>query len=165
MTAALVRNADRMMTSAAALVDGVEVAFADGCRGLVPFEAIPEIGGLVDLVTIELPNPYEVVLRGISGDAVELPWDLARHYCDASYRPRIEAVGAAGRQTLGHRVRALREAAGMGQGELARAAGIGRVTVVRIEHGEQSPRYDTLVSLARALGRSVSEMLAERAEV
>lgn len=162
--AVLVRNADRMMTSARPLPAGVEIAFADGCRGLVPFAAIPEVDELADLASIELPNPYEVVLRRRRGAAVELPWDFARHYCDDSYRSRVEAVGAAGRATLGRRVRELREGAGMTQGQLAQAAGIGRVTLVRIEHGEQSPRYDTLTGLARALGRPVGELLAERAE-
>ncbi|MCH8348642.1 MAG: helix-turn-helix transcriptional regulator [Chloroflexi bacterium] len=40
------------------------------------------------------------------------------------------------------------------------AADIGRVTLVRIEHGDQSPRYDTLVSLAQALGRPIQEVVA-----
>ena len=34
---------------------------------------------------------------------------------------------------------------------LASAAGIGRVTLVRLEGGEQSPRYETLMAIARAL--------------
>jgi transcriptional regulator with XRE-family HTH domain len=38
------------------------------------------------------------------------------------------------------------------------AAGIGRVTLVRLDRGEQSPRYETLVALARVLGRPVGEM-------
>jgi transcriptional regulator with XRE-family HTH domain len=34
------------------------------------------------------------------------------------------------------------------------------VTPVRLERGEQSPRYETLVGLARGLGRPVGELLA-----
>lgn len=89
--AALNQNADRMMTSVTAVGQGIEVAFADGRAGLIPFTAIPEIAGLAALASIELPNPYEIVLRDIHGETLELPWDFARHYCDPSYRARIEA--------------------------------------------------------------------------
>jgi DNA-binding XRE family transcriptional regulator len=90
---------------------------------------------------------------------VEIPWDFARHYCDAEYRPRVEAVGKLGQETLGARLRALREATGATQEALAAAAGIGRVTLVRIEGGEQSPRYETVISLARALGCPMQELV------
>lgn len=163
MTGVLVKNADRMMTSANPIKKGIEVAFADGRAGLIPFKAIPEIAGLAELASIELPNPYEIVLHDIRGETVELPWDFARHYCDASYRARVEAKGAAGRVALGSRIKTQREAAGMTQAELAKAAGIGRVTLVRIEHGEQSPRYDSLTALARALGRPVADLLTDAA--
>ena len=149
MGAVLVKNADRMMTSADPLKEGVEITFADGCRGLVPFADIPEVSRFENLANVELPNPYEVMLITKSGDTVELPWDFVRHFCDDSYRPRVEAVAQGGRQALGARVRQLRDAAGLTQEALARAASIGRVTLVRIENGEQSPRYETLVSLAR----------------
>lgn len=47
----------------------------------------------------------------------------------------------------------------MTQEHLAAAAGIGRVTLVRIERGEQSPRYGTLVALAEALGCPMATLL------
>jgi DNA-binding XRE family transcriptional regulator len=159
MGAVLVKNADRMMTSASPLKKGIEVVFADGCRGLIPFTDIPEIGGLSNLAHIELPNPYEIILHNSQGETTELPWDFARHHCDSSYRRRVEVVAAAGRQLIGRRIRQLREAARMTQGELAAMAGIGRVTLVRIERGEQSPRYETLVALARAMGQPVAELV------
>ena len=45
MDAVLVRNADRMMLSAALQEDGIGLTFADGCRGVVPFVDLPEVGG------------------------------------------------------------------------------------------------------------------------
>ena len=54
---------------------------------------------------LELPNPYEMVLQTAGGENVEIPWDFARHYCDATYRPTVEAIAALGRQTIGERVR------------------------------------------------------------
>ena len=97
----------------------------------------------------------------VNGERVEIPWDFARHYCDASYRSTVEAIAMRGRQTLGARVRRFRESAGLTQEALARTANMGRVTLVRIEQGEQSPRYKTLTAIAHALGRSVSELLVE----
>ena len=160
MSVILVKNADRMMTSADPLKEGIEITFADGCRGLVPFTDIPEVNRFENLGNVELPNPYEVMLVTKSGDTVELPWDFVRHFCDVSYRPRVEAVALGGGQAIGARIRQFRESAGLTQEALARAAGIGRVTLVRIENGEQSPRYETLVSLAQALGRPMGELVA-----
>ncbi len=157
---ARVKHAERMMTHAAATNEGIEITFADGCRGLIPFSNIPEIGNPADLVEIDLPNPYQVNIRGEKGETSELPWDFVRHYCDSSYESKVEAVAAAGRQSLGKRIRSIRETAGMTQSELAKAAGIGRVTEVRIESGEQSPRYETLLAIARALRRPVTNLLS-----
>ena len=81
----------------------------------------------------------------------EVPWDFARHYCDPTYRPRIEAQARQARASLGGRIRERREAAGLTQTELATRAGIGRVTLTRIEQGEHSPRTETLTAIARAL--------------
>ena len=160
MSAVLVKNADRMMTSADQQKDGIKITFADGHRGLVPFAEIPEVNEGDNVASVELPNPYEVILHTKSGKPVELPWDFVRHYCDDSYRPRVEAVTLTGRQAMGVKIRQLRESAGLTQQALAQAAGIGRVTLVRMENGEQSPRYDTLVSLAKALGRPMGELVS-----
>ena len=161
MDVVLVKNADRMMTIANLLEDGVELGFADGRRGLVPFADIPEVKERRGLVGLELPNPYEMVLTTAQGERIEIPWDFARHYCDESYRPTVEALAMRGRQTLGERIRHLRETAELTQDALAHAASIGRVTLVRIEHGEQSPRFKTLTAIAQALGRPVQDLLVE----
>ena len=161
MDAVLVKNADRMMTLVSLLDDGIEMHFADGRSGLVPFADLPEVGQRAELSRVELPNPYEMILETVGGEQVEIPWDFARHYCDESYRPTIEAIAMRGRQTLGERVRRFRKSAGLTQEELAHAANMGRVTLVRIERGEQSPRYKTLAALAHALGKGVSELLVD----
>ena len=150
-----------MMTVASLLEDDIELSFADGSQGLIPYVDIPEIRERSAIAGLELPNPYEMVLETGRGERVGIPWDFARHYCDASYRPAVEAIAMRGRQTLGERVRRFRESAGLTQGALAGAASIGRVTLVRIERGEQSPRYKTLAALAQALGKGVSELLVD----
>ena len=151
MDVILVKNANRMMTTASLLDDGIELSFADGLSGVIPYAHVPEVRVREGILGLELPNPYEMVLQTAAGERVEIPWDFARYYCDVSYRPTIEAMAALGRQTLGERVRRFRESAGLTQEALARATNIGRVTLVRLENGEQSPRFKTLKSIAQAL--------------
>ena len=161
MGAVLVKNANRMMTSACLLDAGIELSFADGSRGLIPYADVPEVKVRAGISGLELPDPYGMVLQTAAGERVEIPWDFARRYCGASYRPTVEAMAAAGRHALGERVRRFRAAAGLTQAELARAADIGRVTLVRLENGGQNPRFRTLTALARALGTDVPELLVE----
>ena len=161
MATTLVKNADRMMSSASVLEEGIELTFVDGCSGLIPFSDLPEVSEGGGLKELELPTPYEMVLTTVRGDLSEIPWDFARHYCDESYRPTIEAIAMQGRRTLGGRIRYHRESAGLTQVSLARAADIGRVTLVRLEKGEQTPRFKTLEAIAQALGIRVPELLIE----
>ena len=149
------------MTTATLLNDGIELGFADGVKGLIPYAEVPEVKTREAISGLELPNPYEMVLQTSGGESVEIPWDFARHYCDAAYRPTVEAMAALGRQTVGERVRRFRESAGLTQEALARAADIGRVTLVRLEHGEQSPRFKTLKAVADALGVDAPDLLVE----
>ncbi len=150
-----------MITIANLLEDGIELSFADGRTGRIPFVDVPEIGERADLSGLDLPNPYEMVITTALGDRIEIPWDFARHYCDESYRPTVEALAMRGRRTLGERIRHFRETAGLTQDALAHAADIGRVTLVRLEKGSQAPRFKTLTAIARALGRPVQALLVE----
>ena len=161
MDVVLVRNANRMMTTATLLDDGIELSFADGLKGLIPYAEVPEVRTRDGISGLELPNPYEMILRATRGESVEIPWDFARHYCDPSYRPTVEAIAALGRRTVGERVRRFRESAGLTQEALAKAADIERVTLVRLEHGEQSPRFKTLKAVADALGMDTPDLLVE----
>ena len=110
----------------------IELNFADGLKGLIPYAELPEVKTREGISGLELPNPYEMVLRSAWGENVEIPWDFARYYCDAFYRPTVEAIAALGRQTVGERVRRVWESAGLSQEALARAANIGRVALVRL---------------------------------
>jgi DNA-binding XRE family transcriptional regulator len=161
MGVVLVKNANRMMAPASLLDNGIELSFADGFRGLIPYADVPEVKVRAGISGLERPDPYEMVLQTAEGERVEVSWDFARHYCDASYRPTAEAMAAMGRQALGGRVRRFRGAAGLTQVELARAAHVGRVTLVRIENGEQTPRFKTMDAIAQALGIGVPDLLFE----
>ena len=159
MAMTLVKNADRMMSSASTLDEGIELTFVDGCSGLIPFSDLPEISEGGGLKELELPTPYEMILITVNGGQSEIPWDFARHYCDPTYRPRIEAQARQSRESLGGRIRERREAAGLTQAELSSRAGVGRVTLTRIEKGEHSPRTETLTAITRALGVEVEDLI------
>ena len=62
---------------------------------------------------------------------------------------------------LNSALRALREARGWSQSNLALTAGLTRTTVGDYERGTTSPTPETLRRLARALGVPVRELLAE----
>ena len=134
----------------------------DGCSGLIPFSDLPEVARGVGFRDLELPTPYEMILTTVSGERSEIPWDFARHYCDPTYRPRIEAQARQTREDLGTRIRERREMAGWTEVELSSRAGIGRLTLVRIEKGEHSPRTETLMAIARALGAEVEDLILPR---
>ena len=62
--AVLARNANRMMTVASLLEDGIELSFADGAKGLIPYSELPEIGGRAALSAPGVAQP----VRDGSGD-------------------------------------------------------------------------------------------------
>ena len=62
---------------------------------------------------------------------------------------------------FGQVVRARREAAGVSQEALARAAGLDRSYVGMIERGESTPTVATVHLLAEALGTSMTSLISE----
>ena len=142
--------------------EGVQATFADGYSGTVPFRDLPELGSLARIRAVEVPNPYEIILTTTQDLTVELPWDFVRHYCDPGYRPRMELIANLERQALGRRVRGLRESAGLTQKALSQAAGIARITLVRLENGKHAPKLETLKSVATVLERPVEDLLTGR---
>ena len=55
----------------------------------------------------------------------------------------------------------MRRASEATQAALASGAGIGRITLSRIERGEQAPRYATLAAIAASLGTSIGSLSAD----
>ncbi len=151
-----VKDAQRMITSARLTSEGILVHFADEQAGTIPlgklkFEEKPQ--------EIRLPSPYvlEIVLR--DGRVEELPWDYLRACIDLRYRARAEAESRRGRRLLGERLKRLRQEAGLSQEALAAKAGVSRVTIARLEAGEQDPHYETLHALAQGLGLPLEKLL------
>ena len=138
MNVVLVKNANRMMTTASLLDDGIELSFADGLKGLIPYGEVPEVKVREGIFGLELPNPLRDGPANGWGrerrNSLGLRPALLRRYLPANRR----AIAALGRQTVGERVRRFRESSGLTQQGLARAANIGRATLVRLEK-ENSP--------------------------
>jgi transcriptional regulator with XRE-family HTH domain len=65
---------------------------------------------------------------------------------------------------IGRSLRARRTAAGMSIGELARAAGLSKTIIGRIETGAGNPSVETLWRISHALAVPLGELLAEDAE-
>ncbi|WP_194396663.1 helix-turn-helix transcriptional regulator [Microbacterium atlanticum] len=55
-------------------------------------------------------------------------------------------------------IRAVREAAGMTQAELARRVGVTRQTLIAIEQGRYSPTLELAFQLARAFGVGLDDL-------
>lgn len=62
-------------------------------------------------------------------------------------------------KALAEHLKALREAAGLKQGELAALVGVKRITVNRTENGHTMPQAAHLVAWASALGVTVDALL------
>ncbi|MEE4541027.1 helix-turn-helix transcriptional regulator [Streptomyces sp. V4-01] len=65
------------------------------------------------------------------------------------------------RREIGHRIARHREARGWSVDDLAGAAAVGRVTVVRVETAARSTGLDVLLQLAAALEVTVGQLLDE----
>lgn len=84
---------------------------------------------------------------------------------EALYRPRGKDTpprSEAARQ-LGEQVRALRVAAGISGGELARDSGVSRSMLSRIERGQVSASVETLERIAKGLGAPLSRLFSDQA--
>ncbi len=157
-TATYVVGAERMIIQAQIVKDGIEVRFADGARGVIPWEDL-KLSGRPS--SIALPNPYTLIIVLKDEETEEIPWDYARHYADPTYQEREERIAHKGQHVLGQRIKRLRLQAGLSQEQLAKRSGISRVTLARIELGEHSPRMDTLRAIARGLGCDVKKFLLD----
>lgn len=56
---------------------------------------------------------------------------------------------------LGEKLRKLRKAQGLTQGELAKKAGVGINTIVRYETGQNSPKLEILELITKELGAKI----------
>ena len=68
----LAENANRMMTTTTLLDDGIEFSFADGFKSLIPYADVPEVMNREGISSVELPNPFKLVLQTPRGKFIEI---------------------------------------------------------------------------------------------
>lgn len=85
-----------------------------------------------------------------SGTTYDLPWDSIKHYAQGG-RQRTFA--------LGERIKKLRKERELTQEALAKAVGISRIQMTRIETDLSKPGLETLMRLADVLGVSLRDMV------
>jgi transcriptional regulator with XRE-family HTH domain len=84
-----------------------------------------------------------------------------RAFVDPEYQAHAQEEGRRGKRLLGERLKRLREEARLSQEALAARSGISRVTIARLEAGEQDPHYETLLALAQGLGLPLERLLVD----
>lgn len=72
----------------------------------------------------------------------------------------VEDIGGDNVTTIAQNIKRLRAEKGMTQEALARSADLPLGTISRIEAGNSIPRVDTAEKLARGLGVTIAELLA-----
>lgn len=67
-------------------------------------------------------------------------------------------------QRLGKRIKALRQAKGLTQSQLAEATGYEPITISRFERGEYAPGLDALETLGQVFNASIAEFFASESD-
>jgi len=116
-----------------------------------------------DLVTVKVAGRHFFFkVTQASGNKYEIPWDRVLYEAEKSYpyfkgRPR----GMTKTSTVGKKIREMRNAKGLTQAELARAAGMVRPNLSRIEAGRHRPSLATLERIAAALKLPVVDLISK----
>ena len=99
----------------------------------------------------------------VGGRITEIPWDRVRCSADADFRRYLANQAAKSARRVAGRLVDLRRESGLTQEAVARAAGLARVTVSRLENGALQPTYETLTRVLAAMGRRVEDLASDRA--
>ena len=97
-----------------------------------------------------------------SGKKYEVPWDRVLHEAEAAYPYFRGRLSMKRPSEIGRKIKELRETKGLTQDQLARAAGLLRPNLARIEAGKHRPTMDTLEKIAAALKVPVVDLIAGR---
>lgn len=141
-------------------------------RFLVTFESGKEYGFArsaldcddgTDVVSVKVDGRrFFFQVTQASGNKYEVPWDRVLYEAEPSYPYSRRHARMDSSQQVGKKIRELREARGSTQVQLARAAGILRPNLSRIEAGKHRPTLDTLERLAAALKIPVVDLIVGR---
>jgi len=110
--------------------------------------------------TARLDGPFLMQVEYASkAGSFSIPTNELRMLADTNMATLEHQYIADSRQQLQSKLQSLRKDQGFTQEQLAEAAGIKRVTLNRIENGNQAAKLETLEKLAGALGVDVVDLL------
>ena len=149
----------------------VEVHFADGAAGYIPFKDLAVLAGKpvhVDWKKLQLVDEHEFRIPILSDTTkivgrqepfLDVPWDFARAYCDPQYAAQAKCDFLMDQAALAFNVSLLREARGMSQEELAARASVSRVTISKIENRQGAiPKFATLGKIAKVFDLPIADL-------
>ena len=156
---------ERKMRDARYLVgeDRFIVTFDSGKEYGFPRSAL-EVDDGSDLVSIQVDRRrFFFRVTQVSGNRYEIPWDRVLHEAEPSYPYFRRRMGRTKKtQKVGATIRKLRDEKGITQMELARATGMMRANVSRIEAAKHRPTLETMERIAKALKVPVADLIAPR---
>lgn len=121
--------------------------FENGEGYAVPRKSLPGDDG-TPIISLQIfDHRGAVSISQASGTTYDLPWDSIKHYARGG-KQRTVAVG--------EQIKRLRKERELTQEGLARAVGISRIQLTRIESKLSKPGLETMMRLADVLGVSLS---------
>ena len=104
-------------------------------------------------------HPETLELLDVRGRPFQIDSAAIRALLDTKFAKNVYAASEAATATLGDRLRARREAAGLTQTQIAARSGLTQEMISNLERGKHQPRFETLERYAKGLGLSVAALL------
>jgi DNA-binding XRE family transcriptional regulator len=109
-------------------------------------------------VRVEPETHGALLIPTSDGHTEEIPGDVIRMTTNADYRAYIVGLASHWADQIGKHLAAIRKARGLTQKSVASAAGLGRVSLAKVETGKVEPSFSTVVKLLAAMGARVQDL-------
>lgn len=147
------------MTGVESSNDGLRVSFADGLVCFVPWKEIKEVRAPSDVLSMEIDDPYELIIRTRDGRVSEIPWDFARHFGDPEHRKRNAETARQGQAVFARRLRGLRYRCRLSRRDLAERSELDEATIEGLETAALAPKIEVIRKLAAAMRLPIEELV------
>src|SRR5437773_3051369 len=88
----------------------------------------------------------------------EIPGDVIRMMTNADYRAYMVGLASRWADRIGRHLALIRKARGFTQKAVAEAAGLGRVSLAKVETGKVEPSFSTVIKLLAAMGARIQDL-------
>jgi DNA-binding XRE family transcriptional regulator len=99
-----------------------------------------------------------LVIPTSQGEQEEIPGDVIRMATNADYRVYVVGLASRWADHIGRHLAGIRKARGFTQKAVAEGAGLGRVSVAKVETGKVEPSFSTVVKLLAAMGARIQDL-------